>query len=340
MQNTTALINMEGTRVMAAFRDFAEGAGQPVSQDDGGLTVSVKRGTLTIAPKGAGTTIKIETRDEAALQTIRDMLVDRLGEMGLSPDWQDDLTGKRPGNQSLTQVTSVERISPSFMRVEIEGPDLARFATGGLHFRLLFGPDGAPWPVMDAKGATDWPGGMQAWHRPVYTTRAITTDGDAARIAFDVFRHDGGRVTEWCDRVTPGTEMAITGPGGNALPAHVGWQGLIGDETAMPVVARILEAMREDARGEAVLFVPDLADRQDIRHPEGVSLRWVLRGGEETPLDAVKALRLPDTDRRIFFAAERSEATAVRNHLSQAGLQKGTFKAAAYWTAEEADRAT
>lgn len=335
MQNATAMIDMEGSRAMAAFRQFAEGFGRPVTQDAGGLTVTLMRGTLSVSPKGAGSTIRIETPDDAALQFIRDMLVDRLGEMGLSPDWQDDLTGKRPGNQSLTEVVSVARLSPSYMRVEIEGPDLARFATGGLHFRLLFGPEGAAWPVMDAKGATDWPGGMKAWHRPIYTTRAITTKGAAARIAFDVFRHDGGRVTDWCDRASPGDEMAITGPGGSALPDPVGWHGLVGDETAMPVMARILEAMPQDARGQAVLFVPDAADRQEIRHPSGVDLRWVLRGGDETPLDALKTLDWPDSDRRVFFAAEKSEAVAARAYLPEAGLVKGEYMAAAYWTTDQ-----
>lgn len=332
MQTATALIDIEGGRAMAAFRQLAEGAGRPVSEGNGELVVTLMRGTLTVASKGQGTALRVETPDKATLQFIRDMLAERLDQIGLIANWQDDLTGKRPGNQSLTQVVSVERISPSYTRVEIAGPDLARFATGGLHFRLLFGPEGAAWPVMDAAGATDWPGGMTAWHRPVYTTRSIATDGAAARIAFDVFRHDGGRVTEWCDRVRPGAEMAITGPGGSGLPDPAGWHGLVGDETAMPVMARILEAMPRDARGQAVLFIPDEADRQQIPHPTGVELRWVLRGGAESPLDALKSLQIPDRGRRVFFAAEKSEAQAARTLLPDAGLVKGEFMAAGYWT--------
>ncbi|MBN9675516.1 siderophore-interacting protein [Salipiger bermudensis] len=332
MQRADATLEIDSTTAIATFRNYAADAGRPVSDHGRSITVALPRGSLTVMPDGAGTRLRIESPDAVALQLARDLLVSKLASQGVVPRWQEDLAGRQPGNQSRATVLAARRLSPNYSRVVIEGPDLARFAEAGLHFRLLFGPEGAGWPETDAGGATRWPGGMTAWHRPVYTTRAIEVSGAAARITFDVFRHAGGRVTEWCDRVAPGAEIAMTGPGGGGLPEMAGWMGLVGDETALPVMIRILEAMPDNTRGEAVLFVPDAADIQSLRHPEGVSLRWVLRGGDETPLAALKTLIVPAQDRYVFFAGEKVQALAARAWLPEQGLKKGEFISAAYWS--------
>ncbi|WP_370049891.1 MULTISPECIES: siderophore-interacting protein [Salipiger] len=332
MQRADATLEIDSTTAIATFRNYAADADRPVSDHGESITVALPRGSLTVMPDGAGTRLRIESPDAVALQLARDLLVSKLALQGVVPRWQEDLAGRQPGNQSRATVLSARRLSPNYSRVVIEGPDLARFAETGLHFRLLFGPEGAGWPETDAGGATRWPGGMTAWHRPVYTTRAIEVSGAAARITFDVFRHAGGRVTEWCDRVAPGAEIAMTGPGGGGLPDMAGWMGLVGDETALPVMIRILEAMPDNTRGEAVLFVPDAADIQSVRHPEGVSLRWVLRGGDETPLTTLKALNVPVQDRYVFFAGEKAQALAARAWLPEQGLKKGEFISAAYWS--------
>jgi len=332
MQRADAFIDIDSTTAIPAFRDFAQAAERPVTEDGDALVITLHRGSLTITGEAGKTRLRLDSPDKVALQLGRDLLAQKLAEQGLTPHWQEDLAGRQPGNQSRGRVVSVTRLSPSYSRVVIEGPDFARFDEGGLHFRLLFGPEGAGWPETDAAGATCWPGGMAAWHRPVYTTRAIETDGAAARITFDVFRHEGGRVTEWCDRAGPGDAIAMTGPGGSALPQMRGWMGLVGDETAMPVMIRILEAMPPETRGEAVLFVPDRADIQKVRHPEGVTLRWALRGTDETPRTALEALAVPAEDRYVFFAGEKSQALEMRASLSERGLKKGEFMSAAYWS--------
>lgn len=332
MQRADATLEIDSHTAIATFRSLAARAERPVTETADSLTVALPRGSLTVTPDGAGTRLRLDSPDAVALQLARDLLAERLAEHGVVPRWQEDLAGRQPGNQSRATVVSARRLSPNYSRVVMEGPDLARFAEGGLHFRLLFGPEGAGWPETDASGATRWPGGMTAWHRPVYTTRAIERAGAAARMTFDVFRHEGGRVTDWCDRIAPGAEIAMTGPGGGGLPEMAGWMGLVGDETAMPVMIRILEAMPADTRGEAVLFVPEAADIQPVRHPEGVSLRWVLRGGDETPLAALKALSVPAADRYVFFAGEKAQALDARAWLPEQGLQKGEFVSAAYWS--------
>ena len=334
MQRADAFIEIDSLRAVDAFAPTAKAAGRAITRDGSATVIALPRGSLTIAPEGRATRLRIDSPDETALQLARDMLARTLADVGLRPRWDEDLLGRQPGNQSRGTVVSATRLSQNYSRVVIEGSDLARLATGGLHFRLLFGPEGAGFPDTDAEGATVWPGGLAAWHRPVYTTRAIEGEGPATRITFDVFRHDGGRVTDWCDQVKPGAAIAMTGPGGGGMPDMRGWMGFVGDETAVPVMARILEAMPAGTYGEAVLFVPCADDIQQIAHPKGVALRWVLRetGTDETPLAALKALTLPGDDRYVFFAGKKSDAITARAWLPEQGLGKGEFISAAYWS--------
>ena len=315
-----------------AFALVAEANGLAADRSEAGLLIHARLGKIEVTGEGTGTLLRIEAGTAGDLQIMRDLLSTRLEGMGQAPAWQDAVAGRQPANLSVAQVVSTERLSPSYIRVTIQGDDLARFAAGGLHFRLLFGPEGADLPATDATGVTRWPGGIDAWHRPVYTTRAIETEGEAARITFDVFLHDGGRVTEWARAAHPGTRIALTGPGGSKLIGGHRWMGLVGDETAVPVIARQLAALPQDARGRAVLFVPDAADRQPLAHPPGVELRWVLRGEGPTPSEAFAELGAPPPGGFLFFAGERSEAVALRARLTEAAVPRESYQVAAYWT--------
>lgn len=191
------------------------------------------------------------------------------------------------------------------------------------------GPEGADLPSCDATGTTIWPGGIDVWHRPPYTVRAIAPDW--GWIDVNIVLHEGGRVTDWSERARPGDRVALTGPGGKA-PRQGGWVGYVGDETALPVIARALQNPQPETTGVARIFVPEDSDRQDLDCPGGVDLRWMVHGRDGTPLQALTSLQPPPEDRFVFFAAERQAAVAAREHLNGIGFQRGEFHAAAYWT--------
>jgi len=49
--------------------------------------------------------------------------------------------------------------------------------------------------------------------------------------------------------------------------------GLVGDETALPVIARILAEAPPATRGAAVLFAPAAEDVQLLAHPARMTIR-------------------------------------------------------------------
>lgn len=331
-----ATLDVRFEAAVAAFRQLAAARGLATDTQDTTFSVRLRSGRVNMKAVGECTAIKIEAEDAVGLQLIRDTIANRAADLGVAITWDEKLAKGRPANFSLATVTEVRRLSPNYTRVAITGPDLARFANGSLHFRLLFGPEGADWPFTDDGGITQWPGGPEVWHRPVYTTRSIHLRPDGhAQIDFDVFLHEGGRVTEWTRRVCPGMQIGLTGPGGGRGPSAARNHLLIGDETAVPVIARILSELPHDVTGQAYLFVPDAADIQDLTRPEAISVEWCLRGQGETPLSALARSSPPPTDRFVFFAGERSDVFAARDHLRAEGFDKTEFHSATYWTADQ-----
>ncbi len=332
MNTTTTTLPVSAERVLPVFREVAATWELPVTDTAGTLLVALDYGEVRVGPEGEDTYVRVTADDAGNLQVLRDLLSDQLSAQGFGPTWEGARSGRKPANQAIARVARVERLSPSYRRVTVEGQGLARFARGGPHFRLLFGPDRAGWPETDDNGVTQWPGGVAAWHRPVYTTRDVVCEGEFARLSFDVFLHAGGRVTDWTEQVQPGDEIALMGPGGDAGSRSAKWQALIGDETALPVIARLLAGAPQTMKGEAVILVPEKEDIQTLAHPEGVTLRWVLRDGDASPLDALADLKIPNSDRHVFFAAEKTEAQSARTALIERGLGKNEFVAASYWT--------
>lgn len=336
MERTSATLDIDLPLALAWFRARAEEYEMDcrLHADGAGATVSMAYGDLTIAAgTGGGTRLTIEGADSVALLNLRDM-VDyqvEISDFGSAAVWARRGGAGRPPNLCIGAVVEVRDISPTFRRVRLEG-DFSRFRTGGLHFRILIGPDGADWPSTDETGGTVWPGGAAAWHRPPYTIRAL--DPAARWMEFDIFLHEGGRITEWSAGLRPGDAVAITGPGGDGLP-EADWLGLVGDETALPVIIRMIEAAPAHTRGSARIVVPCPGDVQPVRCPPGLSLDWVFRSEGASPLSALEEMAVPSGGSRyVFFAAEREEAMAARGHAARAGLARGEFRYVAYWLRE------
>jgi NADPH-dependent ferric siderophore reductase len=200
------------------------------------------------------------------------------------------------------RVAEVTRLSPSFVRITLTGPDLDAFADNGWdqRFKLVL-PDGhgsyASLP-RDADWYATWrllPADRQNPIR-TYTVRAVRRD--VCEVDVDLVLHgDAGPASRFAGRAQPGDPVVVLGPsaehagvhGGLEFrpPAgHVGPTLLVGDPTAAPAVLSILGRLPAEAFGEAVLEVPDAADIADVRCPRGVRVTWLVRQGSVSGLPA------------------------------------------------------
>lgn len=200
------------------------------------------------------------------------------------------------------EVVRVERLSPSFVRVELGGACLAEFGVDGplydQRIKLVF-PYAAGWPVPSFAGADDsW---WDTWlarpeqergHMRTYTVREVRGEGVDTRLVVDIVVHaddhgDPGPGCAWAARAAVGDRVVVMAPrrgqqyGGIEFePGTAGRLLLVGDETAVPAICAILGQLPWHATGAAFLEVPTAADVLTVQHPEGVRVEWLAREAE------------------------------------------------------------
>ncbi|PYE31689.1 NADPH-dependent ferric siderophore reductase [Rhizobium sp. PP-WC-1G-195] len=308
----------------------------PFDEPPDGVTLHLPLGQIHACGENGGLRLTLNASDDVKLHLLQEVVDHRLDEAAVALDRRWSLTnpGLVPPNLTFATVASCEHVYPSYYRVRLSGASLERFSRDGLHFRLLFPPEShiGQWPFVSGSGRVEWPGGTSQWHRPVYTTRSV--DPENGTLDFDVFAHEGGRVTDWCKTLQPGMDVAIMGPGGEWLP-DAAWIALFGDETALPAIARILESLPTETSGVATILVSDAHDKQHLKTPSGMAVRWLVRGDGISLLNELKQLEIPDDNRFVWIASERSEVNQARDMLADRGLQKSEMRAASYWSRQQ-----
>lgn len=295
-------------------------------------------GRLQAEARAEGCEVRLRAALPDRLQMLQDSFVEQL--RGLQPQaaetlrWQGgEAAGAVPPNVHFTTVQSVAPLGRSFLRVTVKGDDLSGFQDDAIHFRLLLPPSDCEtpeWPRLGENGATIWPKGEMALHRPVYTTRKICHQ--SGEMAFDIFVHEGGRATEWANRARPGDRLAIAGPGGGGIP-DARKILLYGDETALPAIARILDSLPADASGAAVLLADGGADcGYPLTPPAGITLRWLDRRRGDALTELALAALPEHRDHFLWFAAEKSQTQPVRTAVKDAQADPATHYIAAYWS--------
>ena len=200
------------------------------------------------------------------------------------------------------EVVSVERLSPSFLRVELGSPELAHFGVDGDRFdqriKLIF-PDPVTGGITSTQGADDsW---FSTWleqpaeergHMRTYTIRDVRGSGEHTTFVVDIVLHLEGDLvgpgSTWASTAQVGDRIVLLAPragypygGIEFTPAPGADLLLVGDETAVPAVCAILEQLPADARGAAFLEVPVTGDVADVDRPAGVEVTWLPREGRE-----------------------------------------------------------
>ena len=208
----------------------------------------------------------------------------------------EPLVDSRPAYRPFqVTVARVVRLSANFTRVTFTGPDLATFGTLGLDQRinLVFPIDGIgfsdfgwndPQPLPDGHWYSLWRALPNEARNPlrVYTVRAIRP-GDL-ELDVDFVTHGDGPAMRWLADATPGAELIVIGPDALSESSHLGsdWHPgdahqllLVGDGTAAPAIAAILESLPEHLPAHAIIEIPDAADVLDLAVGPRVTVDWV-----------------------------------------------------------------
>ena len=178
------------------------------------------------------------------------------------------------------EVVAVERLSPSFVRVELGGPALADFGVDGplydLRIKLVFPNDAGELPSFAGADESWWDTWLELpeaerGHMRTYTVRAVRGAGVDTRMVVDLVLHpaegQAGPGSTWAEQASVGDRLVTMAPrrgveygGIEFAPGTARELLLVADETAVPAVCSILEDLDDDARGVALLEVPLSAD--------------------------------------------------------------------------------
>ncbi len=170
-----------------------------------------------------------------------------------------------------------------------------------------------------------------------YTPRRY--DAGRGELALDFVMHHDGPATDWARHARPGHFLGIGGPRGSLVtPVGFDWHLLIGDETAVPAIARRLEELPASSRAIVRIRISRDDGRIPLQAACPLDLEWLV--GEPGEADsgagvleaATRALSLPTGEGYAWAAGEYSKIKAVRRHLVDVhGLDKGRIRAASYW---------
>jgi NADPH-dependent ferric siderophore reductase len=223
--------------------------------------------------------------------------------------------------QRRLTVQAIHVVTPRMLRVTLAGPDLAGFTSLGFddHIKLFFPTPG----VMD--------------DRPPMRDYTPRYDAQAGVLHVEFALHDAGPATAWATQAAVGDPLTIGGPRGSAIiPTDFDWHLLIGDETALPAIARRLGELPDGMKVLMIAEVEDAPEEQHFATRADLNVQWIhrrgrARGAGDGLLDAVAVTELPPGDGFCWAAAESSVARELRKLLVDRGVNKGWVKAAGYW---------
>jgi NADPH-dependent ferric siderophore reductase len=243
--------------------------------------------------------------------------------------------GPRPVD--LLTVTAVTAVTPAVRRVTLSAPaDVVAAAGPTLSLLVPRVGDRSPrWPEVARDGRIVWPQGSHGVSMRRYTSRR--QDPGAGEVDVDFVLHGDGPAATWATAAVPGDVLGVasSAPLGDA-PA--GWLLLVGDETALPAIGRILARAAPGTRGVTLVEVAGPEEEQPLPAPPGVEVRWLHRSGAEPGegtllADAVAALQRPAGDDVFaWVAAESAAVRTVRADLRDRwGLRRSQHHAIGYW---------
>src|SRR6516165_986865 len=150
------------------------------------------------------------------------------------------------------------------------------------YVKLVFVPENVDMAGLPRPLTLDSFADLPREEKPSVRTMTVRHVDVAAReLTVDIVVHgEHGVAGTWAAAAESGQPIYLMGPGGAYTPDPAAdWHLLAGDESALPAIAAALEALPENAVGQAFIEVAGAEDEIPLAAPESVEVSWVYRGG-------------------------------------------------------------
>ena len=250
-----------------------------------------------------------------------------------------------PEFRQLT-VQRTMALSPRLRRVTIGGPALDGFQLiePAASVRLLLpelGADSIVLPTWNGNEFRNVDGSRPALrtltprhHRPL-----------DQELDVDVVLHGATPLATWAATAEPGSPVALSGPGrGYEIDAQATGFLLVGDESALPAIAQLLDHLPEATPVEVLVEVADPSGRLALPHRADTEVTWLDQTDADRPgadlLAAVKATDIA-SGTHVWAAGEAASVQALRRHLfDERSLPRSRTVVRGYWKHGRAGQGT
>ncbi|MCM2477813.1 siderophore-interacting protein [Rhizobium sp. CG5] len=301
-------------------------------------------GTADIRAEGDRLLIDLISPSEESLQLVRTMLAEHLfyfaGDDPFELSWSELPPPTSPSNLYEVTVVSAEDVTPHMRRVKFACADVSPFVRDDMHVRLLIPPKGRPpvWPGIHEDGRLAWPKGDDKIVVRIYTIRAV--DVERGELWIDFLQHPAPGVAtpgaDFARDAEPGQTVALIGPGGSDKPKAARIL-LVGDESALPAIARIVAEAEPGTDLQAIIEVENEAEQQLLATRAKLDVRWLHRasyppGATAMLADAaIEAIAPLDGDTFIWVAGEKKDVRAIKSVLKTRQHDRKLKSVAWYW---------
>jgi NADPH-dependent ferric siderophore reductase len=239
-------------------------------------------------------------------------------------------------------VVSVSRVSPRLLSVLVTGDDLDVFAIAAptSHLKVFLPAEGQDEPNLPefTPEGTEFDEGAPRPTVRTYTPRRYDPASKTLEIQF--LLHGEGPASAWAERAKPGDRLAVAGPGGRfSLEPSADHWWLAADESAIPAVGTLLDALPDSVTVEAHIEVDGPGDEIDFTGTAKTSVTWHHRRyagafGAEL-IAAARAADIPG-GARIWVACEAAAMRDIRRYFTrERGVPVGQLVTRGYWRAGE-----
>ncbi|WP_417541318.1 siderophore-interacting protein [Microbacterium maritypicum] len=241
------------------------------------------------------------------------------------------------------EVTAVRDLTPHMRRLTISAAEFADYAPAGPdeYLGLLLPRDESAPLVLPVNDGTEniraAVAAIPGEDRPDlrwYTLRCHRPDAREIDVDF-VVHGDEGPGTRFAGRARVGSPLGIRECTALYAPLpETRARVIVGDESAIPAIARILETT-EAADTQVFIEISGPAEKQELAG----AVTWVERRGELPGVRlqrAVRAATLPEVIDYAWVCGERLAVQEIRRHLVERGVSKDRITFSGYWRLGEA----
>ena len=235
----------------------------------------------------------------------------------------------------------MSRIAPRLVSVWVGGEGLEAFADAAptSHLKLFLPAAGQDAPVLPAYTSE---GQVLADDGPRPTVRTYTPrrfDVASGTLELQFVLHGVGPASEWAERARVGDKLAVAGPGGRfALDeAAVDWW-IAADESAIPALGTLLDALPSSATARIHIEVAGPGDEIEMPSPAKTSITWHHRHQNAWGAALLDAAASDGIDRnaRVWVACEAAAMRAIRRRfIAERPIQPAFMVTRGYWRVGE-----